>query len=220
MGFDGASCGVVNIIGKQSPDIAQGVDRKDERKQGAGDQGLMFGYATNETDVLMPAPITLAHRLVKKQAEGRKKGKLDWLRPDAKSQVTLRYEDDKPVGLEAVVLSTQHSPEVSTKALREAVMEEILLPVLPKKWVDKRTKFHINPTGRFVIGGPVGDCGLPGGKIVLDTYGGCPAPPQPRARPPDHPAQAGARGRRGRGLGGPARPRGRDQGRGPGRPRG
>ena len=152
MGFDGASCGVVNIIGKQSPDIAQGVDRKDERKQGAGDQGLMFGYATNETDVLMPAAITLAHRLVKKQADVRKKGKLPWLRPDAKSQVTLRYENDKPVGLEAVVLSTQHSPDISTKALREAVVEEILKPVLPTKWVDKRTKYHINPTGRFVVG--------------------------------------------------------------------
>src|SRR5438128_5073445 len=132
----------------------------------------MFGYATNETDVLMPAAITLAHRLVKKQADVRKKGKLDWLRPDAKSQVTLRYEDDKPVGLEAVVLSTQHSEDISTKALREAVMEEILEPVLPKKWVDKRTKFHINPTGRFVIGGPVGDCGLTGRKIIGDTYGG------------------------------------------------
>ena len=172
MGFDGATCGVLNVIGKQSPDIAQGVDRKDERKQGAGDQGLMFGYATNETDVLMPAPITLAHRLVKKQAEVRKRGKLPWLRPDAKSQVTLRYEDDKPVGLEAVVLSTQHSPDVSTKALREAVMEEILKPVLPAKWIDKRTKYHINPTGRFVIGGPVGDCGLTGRKIIVDTYGG------------------------------------------------
>jgi len=172
MGFDGASCGVINIIGKQSPDIAQGVDRKDERKQGAGDQGLMFGYATNETDVLMPAPITLAHRLVKKQAEVRKKGKLPWLRPDAKSQVTLRYENDKPVGLEAVVLSTQHSDEVSTKTLREAVTEEILKPVLPAKWIDKRTKYHINPTGRFVIGGPVGDCGLTGRKIIVDTYGG------------------------------------------------
>src|SRR5579862_5298322 len=172
MGFDGASCGVLNLIGKQSPDIAQGVDRKDERKQGAGDQGLMFGYATDETDVLMPAPITLAHRLVKRQAQVRKSGKLPWLRPDAKSQVTLRYEDDKPVGLEAVVLSTQHSPEVSTKALREAVMEEILKPVLPAKWLDKRTKYHINPTGRFVIGGPVGDCGLTGRKIIVDTYGG------------------------------------------------
>src|SRR6202453_780459 len=172
MGFDGASCGVLNIIGKQSPDIAQGVDRKDERKQGAGDQGLMFGYATNETDVLMPAPITLAHRLVKRQAQVRKNGKLPWLRPDAKSQVTLRYENDKPVGLEAVVLSTQHSDDISTKQLREAVMEEILKPVLPAKWIDKRTKYHINPKGRFVIGGPVGDCGLTGRKIIVDTYGG------------------------------------------------
>jgi S-adenosylmethionine synthetase len=172
MGYDGASVGVINIIGKQSPDIAQGVDRKDEKKQGAGDQGLMFGFATNETDVLMPAPIALAHRLVKKQADVRKKGKLPWLRPDAKSQVTLRYEDDKPVGLEAVVLSTQHSDDISTKALREAVIEEILKPVLPAKWIDKRTKYHINPTGRFVVGGPVGDCGLTGRKIIVDTYGG------------------------------------------------
>ena len=172
MGFDGASCGVLNIIGKQSPDIAQGVDRKDERKQGAGDQGLMFGYATNETDVLMPAPITLAHRLVKRQAQVRKAGKLSWLRPDAKSQVTLRYENHRPVGIEAVVLSTQHSPDISTRALREAVMEEIIKPSLPKKWIDKRTKYHINPTGRFVIGGPVGDCGLTGRKIIVDTYGG------------------------------------------------
>src|SRR6201990_2810177 len=172
MGFDGASCGVLNIIGKQSPDIAQGVDRKDERKQGAGDQGLMFGYATNETDVLMPAPITLAHRLVKPQAQVRKNGKLPWLRPDAKSQVTLRYEDDKPVGLEAVVLSTQHSDDISTKMLREAVTEEILKPVLPAKGLDKLTKYHINPTGRFVVGGPVGDCGLTGRKIIVDTYGG------------------------------------------------
>ncbi len=172
MGFDGASCGVLNIIGKQSPDIAQGVDRKDERKQGAGDQGLMFGYATNETDVLMPAAITLAHRLVKRQAQVRKTGRLPWLRPDAKSQVTLRYENEQPVGIEAVVLSTQHEDTVTTKALREAVMEEILRPVLPARWLDKRTKFHINPTGRFVIGGPVGDCGLTGRKIIVDTYGG------------------------------------------------
>src|ERR1700692_3373764 len=172
MGFDGASCGVLNIIGKQSPDIAQGVDRKDERKQGAGDQGLMFGYATDETDVLMPAPITLAHRLVKRQAQVRKSGKLSWLRPEAKSQVTLRYENDKPVGLEAVVLSTQHEDSISTKQLREAVVEEILKPVLPGKWIDKHTKYHINPTGRFVIGGPVGDCGLTGRKIIVDTYGG------------------------------------------------
>jgi len=172
MGFDGASCAVINILGAQSPDIAQGVDRKDPRKQGAGDQGLMFGYATNETDVFMPAPITYSHRLVKKQAELRKKGKLKWLRPDAKSQVTFRYENDKPVGVEAVVLSTQHSPDISHKALKEAVMEEIILPVLPKRWIDKRTKFHINPTGKFVIGGPVGDCGLTGRKITVDTYGG------------------------------------------------
>ncbi|MBV6415581.1 MAG: S-adenosylmethionine synthase [Steroidobacteraceae bacterium] len=172
MGFDGATCGVVNVIGKQSPDIAQGVDRKDERKQGAGDQGLMFGYASNETDVLMPAPITYAHRLVQRQAQVRKKGRLDWLRPDAKSQVSLRYEDDKPVAIDAVVLSTQHSPDVPTKQLREAVMDEVILPVLPKKWLHKGTKYHINPTGRFVIGGPVGDCGLTGRKIIVDTYGG------------------------------------------------
>ncbi len=172
MGFDGASCGVLNIIGKQSVDIAQGVDRKDPRKQGAGDQGLMFGYASDETNVLMPAAITLAHRLVERQAKVRKSGKLSWLRPDAKSQVTLRYENDKPVGIEAVVLSTQHSDDISTARLREAVMEEILKPVLPKKWLHKNTKYHINPTGRFVIGGPVGDCGLTGRKIIVDTYGG------------------------------------------------
>ena len=172
MGFDGASCGVCNIIGKQSPDIAQGVDRKDERKQGAGDQGLMFGYATNETEVLMPAPITYAHRLVKRQAQVRRKGKLPWLRPDAKSQITFRYENDRPVGIEAVVLSTQHSPGVATRTLREAVMEEIIKPVLPAKWLDKHTRYHINPTGKFVIGGPVGDCGLTGRKIIVDTYGG------------------------------------------------
>ncbi len=172
MGFDGASCGVINIIGKQSPDIAMGVDRSDKRKQGAGDQGLMFGYASNETDVLMPAPITLAHRLVKRQADVRRRGKLKWLRPDAKSQVTLRYEDHRPVGIEAVVLSTQHSDEISITQLREAVMEEIIKPVLPRRWLDARTRFHINPTGRFVVGGPVGDCGLTGRKIIVDTYGG------------------------------------------------
>ena len=172
MGFDGASCAVINIIGKQSPDIARGVDRKDPRKQGAGDQGLMFGYASNETDVLMPAPITYAHRLVKRQAELRRNGRLKWLRPDAKSQITFRYEHDRPVGIEAVVLSTQHSPEIGQRKLREAVMDEIILPVLPKRWIDKRTKFHINPTGKFVIGGPVGDCGLTGRKIIVDTYGG------------------------------------------------
>ncbi|MFM8586586.1 MAG: methionine adenosyltransferase [Gammaproteobacteria bacterium] len=172
MGFDGASCGVLNVIGKQSPDIAQGVDRKDPRLQGAGDQGLMFGFATNETDVLMPAAITLSHRLVERQAKVRKQGKLKWLRPDAKSQVTLRYENDRPVAIDAVVLSTQHSDDVSTNKLREAVMEEIIKPVLPKKWLHRDTKFHINPTGRFVIGGPVGDCGLTGRKIIVDTYGG------------------------------------------------
>ena len=172
MGYDGASVGVINIIGKQSPDIAQGVDRKDERKQGAGDQGLMFGYATNETEVLMPAAITLAHRLVRRQAQVRKKGVLDWLRPDAKSQVSLRYEHHKPVAVEAVVLSTQHAESIATKQLREAVMDEIIKPVLPAKWIDKSTKYHINPTGRFVVGGPVGDCGLTGRKIIVDTYGG------------------------------------------------
>ena len=172
MGFDGASCAVINIIGKQSPDIAQGVDRKDPRKQGAGDQGLMFGYASDETDVLMPAPITYAHRLVQRQAEVRKAGKLKWLRPDAKSQVTMRYENDVPVAVDAVVLSTQHSPNVSTKTLREAVMDEIILPVLPKHLLSPKTKFHINPTGKFVVGGPVGDCGLTGRKIIVDTYGG------------------------------------------------
>jgi len=172
MGFDGASCGVLNIIGKQSPDIAQGVDRKDERKQGAGDQGLMFGYATNETDVLMPAAITLAHRLVRRQAQVRKKGVLEWLRPDAKSQVTLRYEHNKPVSIEAVVLSTQHAESIATKQLREAVMDEIIKPVLPQKLLGRHTRYHINPTGRFVIGGPVGDCGLTGRKIIVDTYGG------------------------------------------------
>ncbi|MEO0974440.1 MAG: methionine adenosyltransferase [Pseudomonadota bacterium] len=174
MGFDGATCAVLNGIGKQSVDIAQGVDREEEKSQGAGDQGLMFGYASNETDVLMPAAITYAHRLVKRQAEVRKNGTLAWLRPDAKSQVTLRYEDHKPVGLDAVVLSTQHAEEISTEALREAVMEEILKPVLPSEWLDgcPSENIHINPTGRFVIGGPVGDCGLTGRKIIVDTYGG------------------------------------------------
>ena len=172
LGFDGNACAVLNAIGKQSGDIAQGVDRKDPRKQGAGDQGMMFGYASNETDVLMPAPITLAHRLVRKQSEVRKKRKLPWLRPDAKSQVTMVYEGDKPVAIDAVVLSTQHGPEVSQKTLREAVMELIIKPVLPGKLVHKGTKFHINPTGRFVIGGPMGDCGLTGRKIIVDTYGG------------------------------------------------
>jgi S-adenosylmethionine synthetase len=172
LGFDGASCAVLNALGKQSPDIAQGVDRDDPESQGAGDQGLMFGYATNETDVLMPAPITYSHRLVRRQAEVRKKGVLPWLRPDAKSQVTFRYEDDKPVGVDAVVLSTQHHGDVKMKDIREAVMDEIIKPVLPAEWITKDTQYHINPTGRFEIGGPMGDCGLTGRKIIVDTYGG------------------------------------------------
>ena len=172
MGFDADSCAVLNAIGKQSPDINQGVDRESLEEQGAGDQGLMFGYASDETDVLMPAPITYSHRLVQKQAEVRKSGKLDFLRPDAKSQITFKYENDKPVGIDAVVLSTQHCDYVSTAQVREAVMEEIIKPVLPSEWLDSNTQFHINPTGRFVIGGPVGDCGLTGRKIIVDTYGG------------------------------------------------
>lgn len=172
LGFDGNTCGVLNAIGKQSSDIAQGVDRMVAEEQGAGDQGLMFGYATNETEVLMPAPITYAHRLVQRQAEVRKSHTLPWLRPDAKSQVTFRYQNGKPVGIDAVVLSTQHGPEVSQKDLREAVMELIIKPTLPANWLDEKTKYHINPTGNFVIGGPVGDCGLTGRKIIVDTYGG------------------------------------------------
>jgi S-adenosylmethionine synthetase len=172
MGFDGASCAVLNALGKQSPDIAQGVDREVPENQGAGDQGLMFGYATRETDVLMPAPITFAHRLVRRQAEVRKNGTLPWLRPDAKSQVTFVYEDHKPVGIDAVVLSSQHQPNVSLSDLREGIMEEIIKPVLPSKWINKKTRYHINPTGRFEIGGPMGDCGLTGRKIIVDTYGG------------------------------------------------
>ncbi len=172
MGFDWETCAVLVSIGKQSPDIAQGVDRAEEEAQGAGDQGMMFGYAANETDVLMPAPITYAHRLVRRQAEVRKNGTLPWLRPDAKSQVTFRYENGRPAGADAVVLSTQHSPEISTEMLREAVMEEIIRPVLPAEWISRHTRFFINPTGRFVIGGPMGDCGLTGRKIIVDTYGG------------------------------------------------
>ncbi len=172
MGFDYESCAVLTSIDKQSADIAMGVDENEGHEQGAGDQGMMFGYASNETDVLMPAPITYAHRLVKRQAEVRKNGTLPWLRPDAKSQVTFRYEDNKPVAIDAVVLSTQHSDDIDTAALREAVMDEIIKPVLPAEWLTKDTKYHINPTGRFVIGGPVGDCGLTGRKIIVDTYGG------------------------------------------------
>ncbi len=174
LGFDGASCAVLNAIGKQSANIAMGVDENDEEDKalGAGDQGMMFGYATNETDVLMPAAVTYSHRLVQKQAELRKSGKLKWLRPDAKSQVTLRYENGLPVAIDAVVLSTQHHEDITQAQLKEAVMEEILKPVLPAEWLHKDTLYHINPTGQFIIGGPVGDCGLTGRKIIVDTYGG------------------------------------------------
>lgn len=172
VGFDGQTCAVMSLIGKQSGDIAMGVDRDTEENQGAGDQGLMFGYASNETDVLMPAPITYAHRLVKRQAHIRKSGELSWLRPDAKSQVTFAYEDGKPVGIDAVVLSTQHSPDINQKDLQEAVMEHIIKPVLPEAWLTAKTQIHINPTGQFIIGGPVGDAGLTGRKIIVDTYGG------------------------------------------------
>src|SRR6187431_926225 len=172
VGFDGASCAVLNAIGKQSSDIAMGVDEADDKDLGAGDQGLMFGYATNETAVLMPAPIFYAHRLVERQAYLRKSNVLPWLRPDAKSQVTLRYENGKPIAVDAVVLSTQHSPNVSQADIREAVREEIIKHVLPAEWLHKDTQYHINPTGQFIIGGPVGDCGLTGRKIIVDTYGG------------------------------------------------
>jgi S-adenosylmethionine synthetase len=172
MGYDAGTCSVLVAVGKQSQDIAMGVNEGDNKEQGAGDQGLMFGFACRETDNLMPAPIDYAHRLVRQQAAVRKSGKLPWLRPDAKSQVTFRYENGKPAGLSAVVLSTQHAPDIGNKDLREAVMEEIIKPVLPRDWLDKNTKYHINPTGRFVIGGPMGDCGLTGRKIIVDTYGG------------------------------------------------
>ena len=172
IGFDYESCAVLSAIGKQSADISMGVDDSDDHEQGAGDQGLMFGYASNETDVLMPAPITYSHLLVKRQAEIRKNGTLPWLRPDAKSQITFRYENNKPVAIDAVVLSTQHSPEMGGKQLEEAVMDEIILPTLPKEWLHAGTKYFINPTGQFIIGGPVGDCGLTGRKIIVDTYGG------------------------------------------------
>lgn len=171
LGFDSNSCSVLTAIGKQSPDIARGVDRED-KELGAGDQGLMFGYASNETDVLMPAPITYAHRLMKRQAELRNNGKLPWLRPDAKSQVTIRYQNGKPVAFDSIVLSTQHAPEIEQNTLIEAVMEELIKPVLPNTWITPDTRFFINPTGRFVVGGPKGDCGLTGRKIIVDSYGG------------------------------------------------
>ena len=173
VGFDGASCALINAIGKQSPDIALGVDDSADHEQGAGDQGLMFGYASNETDVLMPAPITYSHLLVKKQAEVRRAGTLDFLRPDAKSQISFKYDENgQPTSIDAVVLSTQHDPSISLDDLRAGVMEEIIKPVLPDNWLHADTKYHINPTGNFVIGGPVGDCGLTGRKIIVDTYGG------------------------------------------------
>ncbi len=172
VGFDGASCAVLNAIGKQSSDIAMGVDEAEHKDLGAGDQGLMFGYATNETETLMPAPIYYAHRLVERQAYLRKNNVLPWLRPDAKSQVTLRYDHQNPVAVEAVVLSTQHDPDISQGDIREAVMEEIIKHVLPNEWLHAGTQYHMNPTGQFIIGGPVGDCGLTGRKIIVDTYGG------------------------------------------------
>jgi len=173
VGFDGASCAIINAIGKQSPDIAMGVDDSADHEQGAGDQGLMFGYASNETDVLMPAPITYSHLLVKKQAEVRRAGTLDFLRPDAKSQISFKYDENgQPTSIDAVVLSTQHDPSISLDDLRAGVMEEIIKPVLPDNWLHADTKYHINPTGNFVIGGPVGDRGLTGRKIIVDTYGG------------------------------------------------
>lgn len=172
MGFDANSCAVLNAIGKQSPDINQGVDRQNPLEQGAGDQGIMFGYATNEMPNLMPAAISYAHDLMQRQAEVRKNGTLPWLRPDAKSQVTLIYQNGKIQGVDTVVLSTQHSESIEQKALHEAVMEEIIKPTLPTEWLTSRTKYFINPTGRFVIGGPMGDCGLTGRKIIVDTYGG------------------------------------------------
>tara|TARA_R110001599_G_scaffold353459_1_gene592681 strand:- start:390095 stop:391249 length:1155 start_codon:yes stop_codon:yes gene_type:complete len=172
VGFDGLSCAVLNAIGKQSPDIAMGVDESEDHEQGAGDQGLMFGYATNETSVLMPAPIYYAHRLVERQAQLRKSGALPWLRPDAKSQVTLRYDNGKPVAIDAVVLSTQHDEDISQADIHSAILEQVIKEVLPAEWLHADTRYHINPTGQFIIGGPVGDCGLTGRKIIVDTYGG------------------------------------------------
>ncbi|MDO5090550.1 MAG: methionine adenosyltransferase [Cardiobacteriaceae bacterium] len=172
VGFDGSTCAVINAIGKQSADIAQGVDRAEKRAQGAGDQGLMFGFACDETETLMPAPITYAHRLVERQAQVRKEGVLPWLRPDAKSQLTFLYEDGKIAGIDTVVLSTQHDEDIRMSDLEEAVRELIIYKVLPKEWLSEKTRYHINPTGKFVIGGPVGDCGLTGRKIIVDTYGG------------------------------------------------
>lgn len=172
LGFDGETCAVINMLGKQSPEIAQGVDRSNPEDQGAGDQGLMFGYASNETEVLMPAPIEFAHRLMERQSQLRRSGELPWLRPDAKAQVTLQYQNGLPSSIDAVVLSTQHDPSISQADLQEAVMEEIIKQVIPARLLHAETRYHINPTGKFVIGGPVGDAGLTGRKIIVDTYGG------------------------------------------------
>lgn len=172
MGFDWESCAVISAIGKQSPDIAQGVDRIAPADQGAGDQGIMFGYASNETATLMPAPIYYAHKLMQRQAQLRKNGSLNWLRPDAKSQVTFHYVNDKPVSIKTIVLSTQHHPDIAHQDLVDAVIEDIIKPCLPAELLTKDTQYYINPTGRFVIGGPLGDCGLTGRKIIVDTYGG------------------------------------------------
>ncbi len=172
LGFSLENCRIITAFNSQSENIAIGVDATHDRDQGAGDQGLMFGYASNETDVLMPAPITYAHRLVKRQAEARKNKSLPWLRPDAKSQIIFRYQNNRPVAIDAVVLSTQHDPELSAKEIHDGVMEEIILPTLPAHWLHAATKYFINPTGRFVIGGPHGDVGLTGRKIIVDTYGG------------------------------------------------
>ncbi len=172
IGFDWESCAVITTIGKQSPDIAMGVDRENHHEQGAGDQGMMFGYASNETDVYMPAPITYSHRLSQRLTEVRKTKHLDWLRPDGKTQVTIRYDKDKPVGIDTIVISCQHSPDIDHSNIREAIIEEVIKPIIPGKWLDKNTRFLINPTGRFVVGGPLGDTGLTGRKIIVDTYGG------------------------------------------------
>lgn len=172
LGFDGDTCGVLTAIGRQSPDIAIGIDHKQAADQGAGDQGIIFGYACNETKELMPATILYAHRLMQRHAELRKNGALPWLRPDAKCQITLRYVDNKPVSAESIVLSTQHDPNITHEAITEAVIENIINPIIPTEWLHSKTKYFINPTGRFVIGGPQGDCGLTGRKIIVDTYGG------------------------------------------------
>lgn len=172
IGFDADSCAILTAIGKQSPDIALGVDKAAHKTQGAGDQGLMFGYATAETEEFMPAGIVYAHRLMQRHAELVRSKKFSWLRPDGKSQISVRYENSLPIGIDTIVVSIQHCASIALETLREVVMEEIIKPVVPRHWLDKKTKFFINPTGRFVVGGPMGDCGLTGRKIIVDTYGG------------------------------------------------